>query len=102
MTSPALDCCFYGNAFCAPHSISKNRKVFVAVARVNHTDKCRSLRPHVWCVARGRDLKPDRDSIAPPATGRPASVDAVRLRSRQAGRAAADRGRKTCRYHPGR
>jgi hypothetical protein len=39
MTDKALNCSFYGNAFYAPRSISKNRKVLVVIARVNHTDK---------------------------------------------------------------
>jgi hypothetical protein len=53
MTDKALNCSFYGNAFYAPRSISKNRKVLVVIARVNHTDKS-------FCFSSARlDLKPD-------------------------------------------
>ena len=40
MTGRALDCSFYDSAFHAPRSASKNRKMFVVVARVNHNNKC--------------------------------------------------------------
>jgi hypothetical protein len=43
MTGMALDRSFYGSAFHAPHPASKNRKMFVVVARVNHNDKCSFL-----------------------------------------------------------
>jgi hypothetical protein len=59
MTSQALDGSFYSSAFCAPRSVFKNRKLLVALARVNHTDKCGFLHPPVRCAADGRNLKPD-------------------------------------------
>jgi hypothetical protein len=93
MTGMALDRSFYGSAFHAPRSASKNRKMFVVVARINHNDKFGALG-----MVRS---EPDRRRSSPPLTGRPASADAVRRRLLQEGRASADQGRKTCRYHPG-
>jgi hypothetical protein len=47
MTGMAFKFSFYGGAFHLPRSASKNRKMFVVVARVNHADKCRFLRTPV-------------------------------------------------------
>jgi hypothetical protein len=53
-----LGCSFCRSAFHAPRSTSKNRKMFVVVARVNHNDKCSFLRTPVLVREEWSDLNP--------------------------------------------
>jgi hypothetical protein len=56
MTGMALDRSFYGSAFYVPRSASKNCKMFVVVARVNHNDKCGFQRTPVLVRCEWSDL----------------------------------------------
>lgn len=58
MTVMDSDCSFYASAFRVPRSVSKNRKMFVVVARVNHNDKCSFSRAPVLARYEWSTLNP--------------------------------------------